>query len=1035
MLNFKRLNLIFGWLTFAIASVVYLLTIEPSVPFWDCGEFIASANKLLVCHPPGAPLFLMLGRLFILFHPSNAAMMVNVMSALSSSFTILFMFWSLTHIMAKLFRQKDGAHSAYDMIVIFGAAAVGSLAYTFSDTFWFSAVEGEVYAISSLFTALVFWAILKWESEADTTYANRWLVLIAYLMGLSIGVHLLNLLAIPAMVMVYYFKKYKTSTKGLIYASAISVIILGATLYGIIPLTWTIGSWFELLFVNSFGLPYNSGLLFFVVLLFAGLAHLIWRTYKNGKQLANIIALCVTVMLIGYGSYAMVLVRSAANPSMDQNNPDNVFSLMSYLNREQYGDRPLFKGQYFNAPQAYGEDGGAVYAALNGKYEVVDHKTKLVYDEKFTTIFPRMFSNGDGHADFYKTWNGGFKGKPVRTRNAATGENEVVYVPTFAENISFFLTYQVGYMYLRYFMWNFAGRQNDLQGHGESTKGNWISGIPFIDNSRLGGDQSLLPDSMKANKARNKYYMLPLILGLAGMFFQYKRSKKDFTVLALLFFFTGIAIVMYLNQNPIQPRERDYAYAASFYAFALWIGIGVAAVAEGLRKIISKPVIAGSVATVASLALVPCVMAKENWDDHNRSGRYLARDFAYNYLNSCKPNSVLFTYGDNDTFPLWYIQEVEGVRTDVRLMNLSYASAEWYIEQMQQAYYKSAPLPMSLTREKVAGSRRAIVAVQDRIKEPLDIKKAMDFVISDAPSTKGRSNYRGMESIDYFPSKTLRIETNVENALRAGIIEKEQAAVFRDKMDGRQERGVVTNMPDILPYVDINLGSTMYRNSLAIIDLLANFSWNRPIYWGTTAPASYNLGLDKYFKNEGFANLFVPQLLVPAGRMSGNDTYGYTNADSAYDKLMNVFVFRNLNNPKVYYDENSRRMMATERNAFIRCIIALVNEEKNDKAKALISKYLEAFPAPEISIYYDAATIVDVLYIVGENERANAVANGIATDAEQQLRYFRSLKRSPDADYEYSIALQYLRRMSQSAKRHNQVEQEKKLNDILSMYN
>ncbi len=1033
MQNYRKLNLIFGWLIFAVASTVYLLTIEPTSSFWDCGEFIACSFKLLVGHPPGAPLFLTLGRLFTIFNPSHAALMVNIMSALASGFTILFLFWSLTHLMAKLYRQKDGSHSAYDMVIIFGAAAVGSLAYTFSDTFWFSAVEGEVYALSSLFTAVVFWAILKWESEAEQTFANRWIVLIAYLMGLSIGVHLLNLLAIPAMVMVYYFKKYKVSTKGILYAAAASVIILAVSLYGIIPWTWIVGSWFELAFVNGMGLPYNSGLLFYVCLLFAALGYAIWYTHRKGKQLMNIIALCVTVMLLGYGSYAMVLIRSSANTSMDQNDPENVFNLMSYLNRDQYGDRPLFKGQYFNAPAPAGEDGAAVYAALNGRYEVVDHKTKYIYDERFTTMFPRMFSQDASHVSFYKTWNGGFKGKPVRTKNER-GENEVVYVPTFAENVSFFLTYQVGYMYLRYFMWNFAGRQNDQQGHGEITRGNWISGIPFIDNARL-GDQSLLPDSMKENKGRNRYYMLPLILGLAGMFFQYKRSKKDFTVVTLLFFFTGIAIVMYLNQSPIQPRERDYAYAGSFYAFAFWIGIGVAAVAEALRKIISKPVIAGSVATVASMALVPCVMAKENWDDHNRSGRYLARDFAYNYLNSCKDEAVLFTYGDNDTFPLWYAQEVEGIRTDVRIMNLSYSSADWYIEQMQQGYYKSKPLPMSLKPDKVAGSRRAIVLMQDRIKEPLDIKKAMDFVVSDEPSTKARSNYRGMEAINYFPSRTLRLETNVENALRAGIIENKQAATAGGKMDARQERGVVTVEPDVLPYIDISLGGNyVYRNTLAIIDLLANFSWERPIYWGTTVPSQYNIGLEKYFKGTGFANLFVPQQLTPGGRSGGNDGFGsYTNADSTYDKIMNVYNFRNINDSKVYYDENCMRMIASYRNVFTRCIFALINEGKNDKAKELLNKYIEVFPAPQISYYYSASSIVDALHFVGEHERANEISGIISHDAEQQLRYFKNLKRG-DTEQDYGYAMRELMQLSQSAKRNSQADEEKRLNDIVSMY-
>ncbi|MDR0414183.1 MAG: DUF2723 domain-containing protein [Prevotellaceae bacterium] len=1031
MLTYKRLNLIIGWIIFAVASAVYLVTIEPTASFWDCGEFIACSNKLLVGHPPGAPLFLTIARLFIILNPANPALMVNIMSALASSFTILFLFWSVTHLMEKIFRGKDGSYSTYSLIVIFGSAAVGALAYTFSDTFWFSAVEGEVYATSSLFTAIVFWAILKWESEAHESFANRWIILIAYLMGLSIGVHLLNLLAIPAMVLVYYFKKYPVTTKGLIYAAIIAIIILAVSLYVIIPGTFVVGSWFELLFVNRFGLPYNSGLIFYTFLLFAALSYLIYYTYKKRKQLLNIVALCVTVMLLGYGSYAMVLVRSAANPSMDQNNPDNVFSLIGYLNRDQYGDRPLIKGQYFNAPALSSEDGGAVYAALNGRYEVVDHKAKYVYDSRFTTLFPRMFSTQDDHPNFYKTWNGGFKGKPVRVQNDQ-GKPEMVYVPTFAENLSFFFTYQLGYMYMRYFMWNFAGRQNDLQGHGGPTRGNWICGLPFIDNARLGADQSLLPDSMKNNKGRNTYYLLPLLLGLAGMFFQYKRNKKDFTVIVLLFFFTGIAIVMYLNQTPIQPRERDYSYAGSFYAFAFWIGIGVAAVAELLRKLIKHPATAGALAFIASLLLVPCVMASENWDDHDRSNRYLARDFAYNYLNSCRQQSVLFTYGDNDTFPLWYAQEVEGIRTDVRIMNLSYASAEWYIEQMGKAYYESAPLPMTLTIDKIAGNRRAIVLVQDRISGPLDIKQAMDFVVSDASGAKLRSNYRGQESINFFPSRTLRLSTvTADSGDNSSILDQVRFTV------GTTATGESVIVPSErqpwLPFVDIQLKSNyVYRNTLAQLDLLANFRWERPIYWGVTAPPSYNLGLEKYFVDEGFARLFVP--LQYAQSNNGGD--GWTNTDSVYEKIMNVYVFRNLNNGNVYYDENSVRMIATTRNMFVRAIYALINENKKDKAKDLLNKYLDVFPTMQISDHYLPTSIIDAFYYVDEPEKAVELSDIIAFDAEQQLRYFSSVapERRREVERERTYALQNIMMLAQSAQRNGQTEYEEKLNEVIALY-
>jgi hypothetical protein len=1019
---FKKLNLIFGWMVFAVASTVYLLTIEPTASFWDCGEFIACGNKLLVGHPPGAPMFLVVARLFAMLNPSNPAVMINAMSALASAFTILFLFWSVSHLMAKVYSGgKGGERSAYDYVVIFGSATVGALAYTFSDTFWFSAVEGEVYAMSSLFTAVVFWAMLKWESEANETFANRWIVLIAYLLGLSIGVHLLNLLAIPAMAFIYYFKKYKVSTKGLIYVSLAAVVILAAILYGIIPGTFKLASLFELAFVNGFGMGYNSGLLFFAFALFAALAYLIYWSHKKRRALLNIVSLCATVILLGYGSYALVLVRSSANPSMDQNNPDNVFNLISYLNRDQYGDRPLVHGQYFNAPVVSYADGGAQYAALDGRYEVVSRKTEYVYDKRFTTLFPRMFSSQGDHVSFFKSWNGGFSGRSVRMQGE-DGKPTTEKVPTFADNIEFFFSYQLNFMYLRYLMWNFAGRQNDLQCHGEPTHGNWICGIPFIDNARLGADQSLLPDSSKDNKAHNRYYLLPLLLGFAGLCFQYSRSKKDFVVLLLLFFSTGVAIVMYLNQTPLQPRERDYAYAGSFYAFALWIGVGVAAVAEALRRAIRQPVLAGSMAFVACTLLVPTLMAKENWDDHDRSGRYLARDFAHNYLRSCRPQSVLFTYGDNDTFPLWYAQEVEGIRTDVRIMNLSYASAEWYIAQMSEAYYQSKPLPMTLTFDKVAGDRRGIVFVQERIKEPVDIKKAMDFVVSDEPSTKGyRQGASGQEPVNYFPTRTLRLETRIDSST------EELFPLDKYQLDASAEKPTPEAL-GLLPYIDIKLGASyVQRNSLAQLDLLANFMWKRPIVWGSTVPSSYNLGLEKYFVGEGFGNLLFPQL-HPSSDGS------YINADTTYEMLMNRYVYRNLNAPNVYYDENCNRMIASTRRLFTNTIFALINEDKDDKARELLDKYFEVFSTPQVSYLYDATAIVNALYYLKDYDKGNAVADTIAADAAQLLRYYGGFKNPRAVEQERSHTLSHVYQLKQLAARHQQAEKEKELDEILQMY-
>ncbi|MCT4647749.1 MAG: DUF2723 domain-containing protein, partial [Carboxylicivirga sp.] len=626
MKQYTRLNLILGWLTFFISATVYAMTIEPTASFWDCGEFISTSYKLLVGHPPGAPFFMIMGRFFSLFAPDEAsvALMINMMSALASALTIMFLFWTITHLAKKIFISEEEP-PVWRTWAVMGAGLVGALAYTFSDTFWFSAVEGEVYAMSSLFTAVVFWAILKWENVAGQAYSNRWLILIAYLMGLSIGVHLLNLLAIPAIVMVYYFKMYEVNRNNTIKALAISAVILGGILYGIIPGVVKIASWFELAFVNGMGLPFNSGAIFYMVLLLVVLVFGIWVTYKKKMVIANTVILAVTVIMIGYSSFAMIVIRSFANPPMDQNSPEDVFSLMSYLNREQYGDRPLFFGQNYNSPldrEAMRDKKGApVRIKKDGEYKTVDNRPKYEFDSRTTTMFPRMYSRDARHIQEYKSW-ANIKGRRVKIDDDS-GRPSSLTVPTFWENFKFFINYQVNHMYFRYFMWNFSGRQNDIQGHGEPHKGNWITGIKFYDEYRLGNDE-LMPDIYANNPARNKYYMLPLILGLAGLFFQYnagKNGKQGFWIVMLLFFLTGLAIVLYLNQTPFQPRERDYAYAGSFYAFSIWIGLGVLSIVNGIKRFVPGSV-AASLATGLCLVLVPGIMANQNWDDHNRSDRY-----------------------------------------------------------------------------------------------------------------------------------------------------------------------------------------------------------------------------------------------------------------------------------------------------------------------------------------------------------------------------------------------------------------------------
>ncbi len=688
---YKKLNNIIGWIIFAIATVVYIITSEPTASFWDCGEYIATAYKLQVGHPPGAPLFQLLGRFFSLFafgDSSLVARMINTMSALSSSFTILFLFWSIT-MLAKKIVLASGEITKAKMYAIFGSGIVGALAFTFSDSFWFSAVEGEVYAMSSFFTAIVFWAILKWEETADEDHSYRWLILIAYLIGLSIGVHLLNLLAIPAITFVYYFKKYKPTKKGIFITLIISFIILTVIMYIIIPWIVQLAGLFERFFVNAIGLPFNTGTIIYFILLISGIIWGLIYTKKHKKVILNTIILGFIFILIGYSSFFLLIIRSNANTPIDENNPEDAISLLAYLNREQYGDWPLLHGQYYNAPLVDRKDGNPVYIKdkEKGKYVISDDRknTIPVYDSRYETIFPRMWSSTETiYVDDYKRW-AGIKRDP---------DNK--HIPTFGENLRFFFKYQLGHMYLRYFMWNFAGRQNDIQGRGGLLKGNWISGINFIDEWRL-GPQNNLPESME-NKGRNKFYFLPLILGLIGLFYQFNKNYKDGIVVSLLFIMTGIAIVIYLNQYSPQPRERDYAYAATFYAFAIWIGLGVLSIFDFFAKKFKLKISAFATILVC-LILVPGIMAKDGWDDHDRSGRYTALQVAKNYLNSCAQNAILFTNGDNDTFPLWYMQEVENYRTDIKLINTSLFAKDWYIDQQKRKTYKADPIPSQLTHK------------------------------------------------------------------------------------------------------------------------------------------------------------------------------------------------------------------------------------------------------------------------------------------------------------------------------------------------
>lgn len=965
LFRYNMLNNTFGWIAFAIAAIVYILTLEPTASFWDCGEFIASGYKLEVGHPPGAPFFMLLMRFFTMLAPTTELIPVfaNAMSALASAFTILFLFWTITHLARKLVDVKHNEFSATQVILILGSGMVGALAYTFSDTFWFSAVEAEVYATSSLFTALVFWAILKWENVAHEPHSNRWLVLIAYLMGLSIGVHLLNLLAIPAIVMLYYFKKYEVTPWGIVKALGVSVVLLLIMMYGIIQGFIVLASKFELLFVNGFGLPYKSGVFFYLLAVAALIVWGIIYTHKHAKPILNTILVSFAVVLMGYSTFALIVIRSSANPPMDQNSPDNMFSLLYYLNREQYGDRPLVIGQSFDAPVINRKEGKPQYIQKDGKYVVATRKSNLEFDNRFKTLFPRMYSADPRHIEAYKEWSN-FKGRPIRVSGRG-GDSEVRRAPTFSENLRFFFSYQMGHMYWRYFMWNFAGRQNDLQGHGEAVKGNWISGIPFVDTPRL-GSQADLPATFK-NKAHNRYYMLPLLLGMAGLAFQYIRNRKDFWVVTLLFVLTGIAIVVYLNQTPYQPRERDYAYAGSFYAFSIWIGLGVLALYQGIRKAFDKAP-GAAIATGLGLVFVPGLMAFENWDDHDRSNTFISVDFAYNILENLEPNAIVFTYGDNDTFPLWYAQEVEGVRTDVRVANLSYLRADWYINQMLRKAYESEPLPVSMAKEQIELGRREVVMATDRISQPVHVKQAVDFMLSDNPSTKMNSPFERNQTIDFFPSRNLFLPVDKDAVERNAVVRPERMDMVVDTMRWR----IPTN------YV--------FKDGQFLMDLMAHNNWERPVYFAITVSTDTYQNLDKFFQIEGLAYRIVP---IEVQRVGGR--YGNVDSEIMYDNLMNNFQYRSLADPKVYINENSTRIISNYRNIFGRLARTLNEEGKHDMAIKALDRCMEVVPPETVPFNFFALSLIEGYYRAGAIEKAAEYSRIYMEQSADELVYLLSL--------------------------------------------
>ena len=1018
-LSFRLINRVTGWVAFVIASLTYILTAEPTASLWDCGEFITTSVGLQVGHPPGAPLFMIISRLFAIFAPSadTQALMINYMSGLCSGFTILFLFWSITHLARKIVVKEGEEMTLGQMFAILGASLIGSLTYAFTDTFWFSAVEGEVYAMSSLFTAIVFWAILKWENVAFEPYANRWLVFIAYLVGLSIGVHLLNLLAIPAIVFVYYFKKYKPTPRGIVKTGLLSLVILGFVNFMLIPGVIKIAGWFELVFVNGMGLPFNTGVVVYVLLIIGALTWGIRYTLKKGMPIWNTILTCFMVILIGYSSYSMVVIRSLSDPPIDENSPDNVFSLLSYINREQYGDSPLLYGAYYNAPIVAYEDGEPIYYQNKetGVYDVIGHKQKLEYDKRFCGIFPRMHSSSRPYyPQQYQAWGGKNNG-PTYTVNG-----ESITRPSFGNNLQYFFNYQLGHMYWRYFMWNFSGRQNDIQGNGEITHGNWITGIKFLDEIRL-GNQDELPDTLKSEKGYNKYYMLPFILGLLGMFYQYRKGrtgKQDFSIVMMLFILTGIAIIVYLNQPPMEPRERDYAYAGSFYAFSIWIGLGVLSIWEFLNSKLKKANTAQTAVavTIVCLFAVPVNMAAQNWDDHSRAGRYATVAHAKNYLNSCAPNAILFTYGDNDTFPLWYAQEVEGYRRDVRIVNLSLLLGSWYIDQLKRQAYETPAVPISFKRNQYREGIRDQVAIVEHYKQAT-LKEVMEFVASDLPQTK-LTGYS--EPIDYIPTRRLIIPVDSAKVVANGIVKPENA------------NKILKELP-----LDLK-GNFLNKSQLMVLDIIANANWERPIYFGVGMGTEAYLGLEKYFQLEGAAYRLVPLETKDAGFMD----YGRIDSDILYDNLMNKFEWGNIKDPKVnidYFHDNTIAVMKY-RNTFLRLAEQLHAEGKPEKAIAVLDKCMEELPITQVPVDNTLLNYIPLYYTLGATEKANHLLLELAENNYQMLRYTNSLSpkfaNTAGIQQEENISMRVIQMLFEIAMGAGQKELAHKIkNKVESIYN
>ncbi len=986
-MTFKKTNRLIGWLLFSTAFITYLLTLEPTVSLWDCGEFLASSYKLEPGHPPGAPLFLLMARFFSLFAMGNISMVaycINAMSAMASALTVMFLYWSVVLLASKFKSTNSNDFSISHRILIIGSGIVGALSLAFSDSFWFSAVEAEVYAFSSLLTAMVFWAILKWESANENPYTNRWLLLIAFLMGLSIGVHLLNLLAIPAIVLIIYFKNYKTTAKGLLLVLLTSVLLLLFMMYGVIQGLITIAWWFELMLINRFALPFNTGVVAFLVLLIFSISYGIYYTYVSRKYLFNTLILAFALVVLGYSSYTVIVIRANADTPINEGKPDNILSLLSYLNRDQYGNSPLIYGQSYNAPIVGSKEGKANYIKSNKGYLLVSHNLVPVYDNRFTGFFPRMYSSDPNHISIYKDW-GQIKGTKIEILNS-DGSSKTMTAPTLWENIRFFFSYQVGHMYVRYFMWNFAGRQNDIQGHGGFMRGNWLSGFDIIDNVRL-STQETLPNHIKNNPSRNRYFFLPLLIGLAGIFFQYFRNRKDFWVVLTLFIMTGLAIVVYLNQTPLQPRERDYAYVGSFYAFCIWIGIGVLAIGYRLIEITKRYHKTISYGVVAASMIVPGLMFAQNFDDHNRSGRFHTWNYAYNYLAGCELNAILFTYGDNDTFPLWYMQEVEGFRTDVRVVNTSLLNLDWYIDQMKKKTYLSDSLPISLSKQKYSNGKRDRVYVFDKSSTPIDLQNAIDFVTSDDPQTKSVDGYN--KAMNHFRSKKMYLLTDTSQNL------------FNN---------------DTLQQINFSIRrNSIGKSELIILDILAHNNWKRPIYFVEPIVPGTK-GFENFLQLEGLSYRLV--------KNKCDSSKANVNTSLMYSNLMYLYNWKSMGDSSVYVDNFHERnmLMLRLKQKFTLLAKALLTEGKRDSALAVLNKCeqicMRGFKKDD---KYSPA-LAEAFYIAGDTTNANKIIKRYYNTCNSELVYYFSLSTPlrNRVDYDLSNNLNTLKEMEKITLKYTQ---------------